>query len=188
MGRLFLQWVILLVLGASSSTLAQPDFKATPTTIVMAEGGRESILLVETDHERFSLSIPKDYGMDARAETRSIIFTAGAGASVITVQFATNYAGALPKQNNLRDQVAANHPGASLVASSTFGPAQSFDLFLPAGNGLLLRIRDAYVAYPEGSVELTFSCNSADFDKQKLGFARLLNSFRSLPKDVNKNP
>jgi hypothetical protein len=101
MARLFLQWVILLVLGASSSTLAQPDFKATPTTIVMAEGGRESILLVETDHERFSLSIPKGYGMDARAETRSIIFTAGAGASVISVQFTTNYAGALPKHNNL---------------------------------------------------------------------------------------
>ncbi len=60
--------------------------------------------------------------------------------------------------------------------------------FSPAGNGLLLRIRDVYVAYPEGSVEMTFSCNSAEFDKQKLGFMRQLNSFRLLSKDVKTNP
>jgi hypothetical protein len=182
----------MLALAASSSASAQPDFKATPTTITMAEGGRDSILLVETDNERFSLSIPNGYGSLARADTRSIIFTSDAAASVITVQFTTNYPGALPKQDKLRDRVAANHPRASLVGSSgsatDFGPSQSFDLFQPAGNGFLLRIRDAYAAYPEGSVEFTFSCNSADFDKQKLGFARLLYSFHMLRKDVKNNP
>jgi hypothetical protein len=192
MARAFLQWVLMLALGASPSALAQPDFKATPTTIETAEGGLDNILLVETDNEQFSLSIPRGYGSQARDDTRSIIFTSGAGVSVITVQFTTNYPGALPKQDRLRDQVAANHPGASLVESSVsstdFGPAQSFDLFRPAGNGLMLRIRDTYVASPQGSVEFTFSCNGADFEKEKLGFARLLNSFRLLPKDDKKNP
>ncbi len=179
---------MLLATVVSSSALAQPDFNATPTTITTAEGGREDILLVDTDNERFSLSIPKGYGSQAHADTRSIKFTSGTGISAITVQFTTNYPGQLPKLEKLRDQVAANHPGASLVASSVsatdFGPAQTFELFQPADGGLMLRIRDVYVAYPEGSVELTFSCNDADFDKQKLGFARLLNSFHLLPKDV----
>jgi hypothetical protein len=192
MTRRFLRGLLLLALGASFSAWAQPSFKATSSIISMAEGGSQTILLVETDNERFSLSIPRGYGSQARADTRSVIFTSDNGASVITVQFTTNYPGALPKQDKLRDQVAARHPGASLVASAMagtgFGPAQSFDLYRPAGNGLLLRIRDVYVAYPEGSAELTISCNSADFDKQKIGFMQQLNSFRLLPKDVKTNP
>jgi hypothetical protein len=192
MDRLYRQCLILFALVASLSAMAQSDFKATLTTVATAEGGSESVLLVETDNERFSLQAPRGYGSQTSPDTRSIVFASDAGKSVITVRFTTNYAGALPKQDKLRDQVAAGHPGASLVASSTagtgIGPGQSFDLFQPAGTGLLLRIRDVFVAYPEGSVELTFSCNSAEFDKQKLGFMRQLNSFRLLPKDVKTNP
>lgn len=174
---------MMLALGASSSALAQHGFSATPATIAMVEGGNDSILTVETDGERFSFSIPIAYGSQVRADTRTVTFTSDVGASIINVQFSTNYPGGLPQKDKLRDQVAAKHPGASLVAAWGFGPATSFDLFRPAGNGLMLRIRDAYVAYPEGNVELTFTCNSADFDKQKLAFMRLLNSFRLLPKD-----
>ena len=192
MTRRFLQCMMMLMLGASWSALAQADFKATPATLPMAEGGRENILLVETDNERFAISIPIGYGPQVQADSRSIIFTSASGASAISVRFGTNYAGALPKHNDLRDQVAANHPGASLVTSSAsftdFGPAQSFDLFQPAVTGELQRIRDTYVAYPEGSVELAFSCNSSEFEKEKLDFARLLNSFRLLGKDVKINP
>jgi len=183
---------MMLALGATSSGLAQPDFGTTATTIAMTEGGTENILLVETDNERFSLSNPRGYGSQARPETRTIIFTAADGASVINIRFTTNYPGALPRQEKMRDQVAANHRAASLVASSPastgFGPAQSFDLFQPAGNGLMLRTREVFASYPEGSVELTFSCNSADFDKLKREFGRLLNSFRLVPKDGKTNP
>lgn len=182
----------MLALGASSAALAQPCFKATPTTIDMVEGGSQSITLVETGNERFSLVNPTGYGSESRPDTRTLIFTSAGGGSVITLQFTTNYAGALPQPDRLRDMVAANHPGASLVASAAastgFGAAQSFDLFQPAGNALMLRIRDVYAAYSEGSVELTFSCNSVDFDKEKLGFAHLLNSFRLLPKDGKRKP
>jgi hypothetical protein len=179
-------------LAASLSSAAQTDFKATPTAIAMAESGRQDIMLVETDHERFSMVSPAGYGSRVLPDTRSVIFTSSGGDSVITVRFTTKYAGGLPTPNKLRDDVAANFRGASLVASSAsstaFGPAQSFELFRPAANGLMLRIRDVYAAYREGSVELTFSCSSADFDKQKFGFAHLLNSFRLLSKNGTTNP
>jgi hypothetical protein len=192
MARRYLYCLMMFLSGASLSLMAQADFTATATTVAMAEGGLQDILFVGADNERFSITIPRGYGSQARADIRSIIFTSANGDSMITVRFTTNYAGALPKKDRLSDAVAANHPGASLVSSSVvptdFGPSQSFDLFQPAANGTLVRIRDAYVAYPEGSVELTFSCNSADFDKKKFGFARLLYSFRLLPKDAKTNP
>jgi hypothetical protein len=192
MGRLIFNSVIIFLLGASSPIVAQTEFNATVSTVTMTEGGTASVMLVETDNERFSLAIPIGYGSEAHADTRSVVFTSDSGACVITVKFSTNYARALPKQDVMRDRVAANHLGASLVASSAsstgFGPALSFDLFQPASNGLLLRIRDVFAAYSKGSVELTFSCNSGDFDKEKLGFMRLLNSFHSLAKSVKSNP
>jgi hypothetical protein len=184
--------VIILGFGVFTAGPAHADFTVTPATITMTEGGTASILLMDTDNERFSIGCPRGYGSQTHFENRSIVFTSDSGATAITVQFSTNYAGVLPKQEALRDQVAANRPTASLVISSTagtgLGPAQSFDLFQPAGNSLMLRIRDAYVAYPEGSVEFTFSCASADFDKKKVEFMLLLNSFRLLNKDTKINP
>jgi hypothetical protein len=192
MTRRFLCSVALLYLGVSLPARAQSDFSATAATITVAEGGSQDILVVETDGERFSLFIPIGYGSQVRAESRSIIFTSSGGDSAITLRFTTNYAGGLPRQEMLRDEVAARHQGASLVATSAastgFGTALSFELFRPAANGLMLRTRDVYAAYPEGSVELAFSCSSVEFDKQKLGFARLLNSFRLLTKDAKTTP
>jgi len=185
-------WVMIAVLAPSVLALAQPNFKATPATVNMAEGGRQDLMLVDTDNERFSITIPNDSGSELHADTRSVIFKAAAGDSIITVRFTATYAGGLPTGNTLRDLVAANHPKATLISSAqsstSLGPAQTFDLMQPAANGSIVRIRDAYVAYPEGSVELTFSCNSADFDKKKFGFARLLYSFRLLTKDAKGTP
>lgn len=176
---------------AMCSPLMAQAFKATPAIITVAEGGRENVLLIQIDDQRFSVVIPKGYGTAVRTDSRSIVFTAESGGSVITAQFTTNYPGALPKEEKLRDEVAAKNPEASLVQSSVsytdFGPAYSFDLFRPASGGLMLHNRDAYVAYPEGSAEFTFSCDESGFDKQKLAFSRVLNSFRAVPKDDKKN-
>ena len=88
--------------------------------------------------------------------------------------------------------VVSDHPGSTLAFVSAagigIGPAVAFDLFVPAGTNLMLRMRDVYVPYSEGSVELTFSCNSADFDRQKIEFMLMLNSFRLLDKDTKINP
>lgn len=183
---------MVMLLGASLPSLAQSDFRATATTVAMAEGGTDNVLLVETDNERFSISIPRGYVSQANAGMRSITFTANTGDSVITMRFTTNYAGSLPKEETLRDTVAGNHGTASLVGTASsrtdLGALETFDLFQPAANGLIVRLRDAFVAYPEGSVEFMFSCNNTDFDKQKLGFSRLVYSFRMLPKDAKNNP
>ena len=56
------------------------------------------------------------------------------------------------------------------------------------GGTLMLRIRDVYVAYPQGSVELTFSCDNADFDKQKIEFMLAVNSLRTYDKNITTNP
>jgi len=181
---------MLLVIGLASSALGQ-DFKVYPSYIGSSEGGRHSILMVEMDGAQFSIGSPKLYGSQVFPDTRTIVFTSTLVASVMTVHFTTNYPGKLPEQDQLRDEVAAKYPTASLVSSSScftdFGQGQCFELFLPTGDGLMLRMRDAYVSHPAGSVEFTFSCNGADYDKQKLFFSRLLNSFQRVKESAKRN-
>ena len=149
------------------------------------------MLLIETDSHRFSIGAPVLYGRQVHLETGSIVFTSASGSSVMTIQFSTNYPGSLPPQDTLRDKVAANHPGASLVKSTVcytdFGRGQDFELFQPTRDGLMLKLRDAYVSYPEGSVEFTLSSNGNDYDKEKRSFAHLLNSFRCMPENAKKH-
>jgi hypothetical protein len=54
-----------------------------------------------------------------------------------------------------------------------------------AGN-LTMRIRDGYLAFPEGSFEFTLLCDLREYDKNRLSFAWLLNSFRLQPQSVTK--
>lgn len=192
MSRLHPYQLILLALGLVSCAFGQATFKVYPSSVASREGGWQSVLLIEAGSRRFSVGAPKLYGSQVHPETRTIAFTSASGASLMTIQFTTNYPGTLPPADMLAAQVAAKHPMASLVKSSIcytdFGQGQYFELFQPADGGLMLKLREAYVSYPEGSVEFTLSCNGADYDKQKLSFTRLLNSFRSLPDDVTKNP
>ncbi|MGA2177091.1 MAG: hypothetical protein ABSH38_19110 [Verrucomicrobiota bacterium] len=192
MARLRLHPVILLALFGASWAFGQPLFRVYPRTEVAGEGTRENVLLMEAGNERFELGVPRGYGTQIHLETLSIVFTSRTGASVISVQVSTNYPAALPKQEDLRNEVARKYPGASLVQSSVcftdFGPGQCFELIRPVADGLTVRLRDAYVSYPEGSFEFTFTCNGADYDKEKLSFTRLLNSFRLQPEPAKKNP
>jgi hypothetical protein len=181
-----------LVLALVSPAAAQPLFRVISSTVTSAEGGLVNVLLVQAGDEHFSLRIPKGYGTQVRLESRSIVFTSESGASAITMQVTTNYPGTLPKMEELRDLVAKKHPGASLVQSSScisdYGSGLCFDLFQPTQNNLTVRIRDAYFSYPEGSFEFTLTCNSADYDKSRLSFAWLLNSFRLQPEPAKKEP
>jgi hypothetical protein len=158
----------------------------------MAEGGAADVLLMAVDNENFSIRIPRGYRAQSHPESRTVNFASESGATAISVHFSTNYARVLPKKETLGEQVVSNRPGATLAAISTagtgVGPAVSYDLFQPAGKDLMLRVRDVYVPYSEGSVELTFSCNSADFDKQKIEFMQAVNSFRLLDKNATTNP
>jgi hypothetical protein len=127
------------------------------------------------------LRVPKNYGAQVNAEAQSIVFTSQTGSSVITVKMSTNYAGSLPRAEELRDQVAKKYSTASLVQTSvchsTCGNGLLFDLFQPAAGDLTMRIRDGFISFPEGSFEFTLSCDLRDYDQNRLSFAWLLNSF-----------
>jgi len=93
---------------------------------------------------------------------------------------------------DLRDQVARKNSTASLVQTSpchtSCGTGLLFDLFQPSAGGLTMRIRDGYVSFAEGSFEFTLSCDSRDYDKNRLSFAWLLNSFRLQTQSATTNP
>ncbi|HEX4120051.1 MAG TPA: hypothetical protein VH619_05425 [Verrucomicrobiae bacterium] len=182
--------LMILALGLASCAFGQ-DFKVFSTYVQAHEGGGQRVLVMETDGRRFSIGSPKLYGSKIQPNDRKIVFTSTLCASVMTIRFTTNYAGKLPPRDNLRDEVAAKYPAASLVSSrvcyTDYGQGQYFELFQPTSGNLMLKMRDAYVAVPEGSVEFTLSCNGSDYDKQKLYFARLLNSFRCVPEDAKRN-
>jgi hypothetical protein len=182
----------ILLPSSFSLAFGQPEFKVYPSTETMQEGGAVNLLIIQTDHEHFGLRIPKGYGSQVRQFDQSIVFTSQTGSSVITVTMSTNYAGALPKKEVLRDEVAKKHPGASLAQTSTCytscGTGVLFDLFQPAAGNLTVRMRDAYLAFHEGSFEFTLSCDSQDYDKNQLSFAWLLNSFRLQTEPAKKNP
>ncbi len=186
-----LAW-LLLVMGVVAPAWGQPLFRVIPSAITTAEGGQVNVLLIQAGEERFSLRVPKGYGTQVRVESRSILFTSENGVSSIAVQVTTNYPGALPKTQELRDTVAKKYPRASLVQTSPclseYGAGLCFDLFLPTEHNLTVRIREAYISYAEGSFEFTFTCNGADYDKSRLGFVWLLNSFRLQPEPAKKEP
>jgi hypothetical protein len=192
MGKFIKQCAIIFAILAFSVTVCRAQFTVTATTITMAEGGTAGVLLIGVDNESFTICVPRGYRPQSHPESRTINFASESGASAIAVRFSTNYARVLPKKEILGGQVVSNHSGATLAAilnaGTGVGPAVAYDLFQPAAKDLMLRIREIYVPYSEGSVELTFSCNSADFDRQKIEFMQAVNSFRLLDKNATLNP
>lgn len=182
-GLLFLSFILLPF--SVSTALGQPEFKVSSGSEATAEGGIVNILVIQTDQERFELRIPKEYSAQAHQSDQSIVFTSLTGSSVITVKMSTNYAGALPKMEFLRDEVTKKYDTASLAQTSacitSAGSGLLFDLFQPVGGNLTMRIRDGYIAFAEGSFEFTLSCDLREYDKHRLSFAWLLNSFRLQP-------
>jgi hypothetical protein len=171
--------------------VGQPEFTVNPGTEATPEGDNVNILVIQTGHENFELRVPKNYGAQFNPGEQSIVFTSATGSSVMTVKMSTNYAGALPKMEELRDQVARKYATASLVQTSpchtSCGTGLLFDLFQPAAGDLTIRIRDGFISFPEGSFEFTLSCDVREYDQSRLSFAWLLISFRLQAEPARKN-
>jgi hypothetical protein len=169
-----------------------PEFKVTPSVEVSAEGDSANILAIDTGEQNFELRVPKKFGAQFNTGEQSIVFTSTNGSSVITVKMSTNYAGKLPKMEELRDQVAQKYLGASLVQTSpchtSYATGCLFDLFQPAAGGMTIRIRDGFISFPKGSFEFTLSCDVRDYDQNRLSYAWLLNSFRLQAEPARKDP
>jgi hypothetical protein len=159
-----------------------PEFKVSSDTKATPEGDDAHIMVIQTAREQFEMRVPKNYGSQVNQDEQSIVFTAITGSSVITVRMSTNYAGVLPKMEELREQVARKYATASLVQASpchsSYATGLLFDLFQPATGNLTMRIRDGFISFPEGSFEFTLSCDLRDYDANRLSFAWLLNSFQ----------
>ena len=184
-----LHFCALALLGAGT-VLGQPAFKVRAGNQATPEGGNVRVLLMQAGGQYFSVQVPRGYGAQVRYSDQSITFTAGTGSSVITMRLSTNYPGSLPKMEGLRDMVAASHPAASLVQTSPcgtgYGTGLLFELFQPTAGNVTLRIREAYLSIEEGSFQFTMSCDQADYDKARLSFAWLLNSFHSVAQPAKK--
>ncbi len=171
-----------LVLAALVSAQAQPAFKAYPSEEKMMEGGTASLLIIETDHGHFALRVPREYGAQVRAIDQTIIFSSQNDSSVITLKMSTNYAGKLPRQDELRDIVVKKFASASFARASacytSCGAGSVFEFFQPAAGSTTIRIKDAYLPFADGSFEFTLKCDSRDYEKCHLSFDWLLNSFR----------
>jgi hypothetical protein len=189
--RLLISSFILLPFSLAVA-FGQPEFKVNPGIEATVEGGDVNILVIQAGNEHFELRVPKNYGAQVNPGDQCIVFTSQTGSSVITVKMSTNYAGALPKTEELRDQVAKKYATASLVQTSPccslYGTGLLFDLFQPAAGDLTMRIRDGFISFPEGSFEFTLSCDLRDYDQNRLSFAWLLNSFRLQAEPARKNP
>jgi hypothetical protein len=189
--RLLLSSFILLPFSLALA-VNPPEFKVNPALEATAEGDSANILVIQTGNENFELRVPKKYGAQLNPGEQSIVFTSETGSSVITVKMSTNYAGALPKMEDLRDQVARKYATASLVQTSpchtSCGTGLLFDLFQPASGGLTLRMRDGFISFAEGSFEFTLCCDVKEYDQNRLSFAWLLNSFRLQDQPARKNP
>lgn len=191
MRRLTFLACLLFALAGPTHSFAQAAFKVIPTTVAVAEGATANILLIELGDAQFSVRIPAGYGIAVREESRSILFTSADGASRITVQVTTNYPRALPPSEDVKEAVVRKYPGARVLQCapcvSDYGRGLYVDLVKSAPNDLSLRIQDAYVPFAAGSFEFILSCNGGDYDRNRLGFVRLLNSFRSQPKAAKKD-
>jgi hypothetical protein len=169
-----------------------PEFKVTAGTETAVEGGNVNILVIETGDQNFELSVPKYFGAQFDNGDRRIVFTSKNGSSVMTVKMSTNYAGKLPRMEDLRDEVAREYPSASLVQSSlchtSCGTGLLFDLFQPAAGGMTMRLRHGFISFPKGSFEFTLSCDVRDYDQNRLSYAWLLNSFRLQTEPARKDP
>jgi hypothetical protein len=192
MPRLSAFHVVALTALWAARAFSQSEFRVYPSTEALIEGGIVDILVIQTDAERFQVRVPKGYGAQVHLSDQSIVFTSQTGSSIITMKMSTNYAGGLPKAEDLRDEVARKYPTASLVQTvpclTSCGTGVMFDLFQPAAGNTTIRLRDAYVSFPEGSFEFTLSCDTREYDQNRLSFAWLLNSFRLQPQPANKNP
>src|SRR5271155_2801296 len=95
-------FVLLPVAAAVASD--QLEFKVSSATEATVEGGNVNIMVIQTGTKHFVLRVPKNFGAQVNAEDQSIVFTSQTGSSVITVKMSTNYAGSLPKTEELRGQ------------------------------------------------------------------------------------
>lgn len=180
-----LKFSFLLCFALAAATRADSDFHANFGTEILAEGGHLDKITVITGSLQFNFRPPKRWAHALDEAGRKIVFTSPSGQSAVTVLFTSRSPGILPDKDMLQAQALQAHPGATILLSSvcptSYQPGVLFDMQRVAGPGIMQRIRHAFVAQPAGQVEFDLTASDEEYEKAKLAFTSLLQSFRVTP-------
>jgi hypothetical protein len=175
----------LLCFLPAVAALAQSDFHVYSGTENLVEGGREETLTVASGRFQFIMHPPRNWPHHMEEASRKIIFTDQSGRSAMTIQFTANSPGALPAADILQAQARQAHPGADIlqhaVCPTSSQPGVFFDLVRIPSPQVVQKIRHAFVAQPAGQVEFVLTASDDEFERGKVIFMSLLQSFRVEP-------
>lgn len=161
---------------------AQPVFRAYAATVEQTEGGRIDTMVALLGGERVTVRVPHGYSAQVQAEKMSVVFTDKAGTTAITLRMTTNSPGVMPEDDALRDRALAANPGGTFLEMSTcatgYLPAKYVDSLRTVAPDLSLKVRHAFLACPEGAVEVVCSANGSAFEDARVAFNALMSSLR----------
>ena len=171
---------LLILLCLASSSFGQ--FRVSPATIDMAEGGRVSVLTIFNGEERFTLRQPPGYTFRVDPHDKSVLFRSADERTAISFQVTTNSPGQLPPEDILRAAAIEQTPGSAFLQSSVCATGYKagcfVDLVRTSREKMSVRFRHVYVPCPEGMAEFVFATDNEDFDRQRFVLNAFLNSFR----------
>jgi len=172
LGSLFFAW----------ASPAQPAFRAYASSVQETEGGKIPTMVVLFGGEQVTVRAPHGYGAQVQAEKNSVVFTDKDGTTAITLKATTESPGVMPEDEVLRSRALAANPGGTFVEMSTcptgYNPAKYVDSVRTLAPNLSLKVRHAYVACPEGAVEVVLAANGPGFEDARMVFSALMSSLR----------
>jgi hypothetical protein len=148
----------------------------------MVEGGKIDLMVVVLGTERVTVRVPHGFSAQVRSDKNSVIFTDAAGVTAITLKATTDWPGEMPAEEVLRTKALAANPGGTnleiSVAPTGYTRAKVVDSVRTITSNLSLKFQHAFVACPEGTVEVICAANGAAADKAHDVFNALLSSLQ----------
>lgn len=165
---------------------AAEQFKLQVSQQYIPEAGSVTSCLLVTARERYSFLPPANWRIESDEVARKISLVL-ADSTVIAIQIKEGAFGTAADQTQvqLRDQVLARFPGASILAESVCyaeaGAGQAFDLEWNAENGTRFATRFAVFSVSGETIELVLTAKPEKFQSHHATFTGLLNTFRVAP-------
>ncbi|MGA3180396.1 MAG: hypothetical protein ABSF38_08655 [Verrucomicrobiota bacterium] len=174
--------LILASLFFAGASPAQPAFRAYASSLELAEGGKIDTMVVVLGAERVTVRVPHGYGAQVRADKNSVVFTDKDGTTAITLKATADSPGVMPDEEVLRSKALAANPGGTNLEWSTcptgYKPAKVADSVRTVTSSLSLKVRHAFVACPEGTLEVICAANGVDFENACVVFNALISSLQ----------
>lgn len=174
--------LIAALLFAAGASPAQPVFRAYASTTEIVEGGKIDLMVVLLGRERVTVRVPHGYGAQVKADKNSVVFLDKTGTTAITLKATTDWPGELPDDEVLRSRALATNPGGTNLEWSTvptgYQPATLVDLVRPVTSNLSLKVRHAFLACPEGMVEVICAANGPDAENARIAFNSFISSLQ----------